>query len=231
MLETVFLDAGGVLVYPNWTRISATLSAHGVAVSPEALAAAELPAKRRLDDSRTIKATNDAGRGWLYLNLILTEAGVPLTAATEAALAELQEYHRDANLWEYMPPHVLPALAMLRARGLQLTVVSNANGRLCTLLDRLGLASSFGCILDSHEHGVEKPDPRFFELALERSGARRETTIHVGDLYEVDVMGARAAGLRGVLLDEGGLYEGVDCARVRSLAELVELIAAGTFDG
>lgn len=43
-------------------------------------------------------------------------------------------------------------------------------------------------------------------------------------------MGARAAGLRGVLLDEGGLYEGVDCPRVRSLPELVELISTGEFD-
>jgi len=77
---------------------------------------------------------------------------------------------------------------------------------------------------------VEKPDPRFFEIALERSGARRESTIHVGDLYYVDVEGARAAGLRGVLLDEAGLYPDVDCPRVRSLEELVEQISRGTFD-
>jgi putative hydrolase of the HAD superfamily len=230
VLETVFLDAGGVLVYPNWDRISRALAVHGVMVAPERLAAAELPAKRKLDADRTIQVTNDAGRGWLYFNLILSESGIPLSPATDAALAELHLYHRDSNLWEFLPAHVLPALAALRARGLQLVVVSNANGRLCGLLDRLGLTSSFDCILDSHEHGVEKPDPRFFELALARSRARRETTIHVGDLYEVDVVGARAAGLRGVLLDEGGLYEGFDCPRVRSLPELVEQIAGGTFD-
>jgi len=46
-LETVFLDAGGVLMFPNWTRISRTLGAHGVAVDPEAFAAAEPHAKRR----------------------------------------------------------------------------------------------------------------------------------------------------------------------------------------
>jgi HAD superfamily hydrolase (TIGR01549 family) len=230
MLETVFLDAGGVLIYPNWNRVSEALAAHGVTVAPGALAAAEPHAKRKLDENRTISATNDAGRGWIYFNLILTELGIPLTAATDAALADLHAYHRESNLWELMPAHVLPSLAALRARGLQLTVVSNANGRLCALLDRLGLTSSFGCILDSHEHGVEKPDPRFFELALERSGARRETTIHVGDLYEVDVMGARSAGLRGVLLDEAGLYPDADCPRVRSLPELVDQIARGRFD-
>jgi putative hydrolase of the HAD superfamily len=230
VLETVFLDAGGVLVYPNWDRVSSVLAAHGVSVAADTLAAAELPAKRQLDSNRTIQVTNDAGRGWLYFNLILAESGIPLSPATDAALAELHLYHSDSNLWEFMPAHVLPALLALRTRGLQLVVVSNANGRLCSLLDRLGITSSFDCILDSHEHGVEKPDPRFFELALARSGARRETTIHVGDLYEVDVVGARAAGLRGVLLDEGGLYEGFDCPRVRSLPHLVEEIAEGTFD-
>jgi putative hydrolase of the HAD superfamily len=85
-------------------------------------------------------------------------------------------------------------------------------------------------LLDSHDEGVEKPDPRFFDIALARSGARRETTIHVGDLYHVDVVGARAAGLRGVLLDEAGLYPDVDCPRVQSLAELADQIEQGAFD-
>jgi len=85
-------------------------------------------------------------------------------------------------------------------------------------------------VLDSADEGVEKPDPRFFEIALEKSGARRDTTIHVGDLYYVDVMGARSAGLRGVLLDEANLRPDADCPRVRSLDELVKKIAVGEFD-
>ena len=230
MLQNVFLDAGGVLVFPNWVRVSEALARHGVDVDPMALARAEPLAKRKLDDSRTIRATNDAGRGWLYFNLILTEAGVPLTPATDAALAELHAYHQESNLWELVPPGVMPALAALRGRGLKLTVVSNANGKLRTVFDRLALAGCVDCVLDSHDEGIEKPDPRFFEIALARSGASRDTTIHVGDLYQVDVVGARAAGLRGVLLDEAGLYPDADCPTVRSLAELVDQIAQGAFD-
>ena len=230
MLETVFLDAGGVLVFPNWTRISRALAARGVRVEPDALARVEHLAKKKLDVSQTINATNDAGRGWMYFNLIFEEAGVPLNAEVEAALAELHAYHQESNLWELVPPGVVPALSALRQRGLKLTIVSNANGKLRVLFDRLGLAGSVDCLLDSHDEKVEKPDPRFFDIALERSGARRETTIHVGDLYHVDVAGARAAGLRGVLLDEAGLYPDVDCPRVRSLGELVDRIAEGTFD-
>ena len=77
-------------------------------------------------------------------------------------------------------------------------------------------------IFDSHDEGVEKPDPRFFQIALERSGADAATTMHVGDLYHVDVAGARAAGLTPALLDVGDLYPECDCLRVRSLTELVE---------
>lgn len=230
MLETVFLDAGGVLVFPNWSRISQALASRGVTVDPAALARAEHSAKKQLDVGQTIKATNDAGRGWLYFNLIFEHAGVPMTAAVDDALAELYAYHQESNLWEFVPHGVFPALAALRERGLKLTIVSNANGKLRLLFERLALAGCVDCLLDSHDEGVEKPDPRFFDIALERSGARRETTIHVGDLYHVDVVGARAAGLRGVLLDEGGLYADVDCPRVRSLAELVQRVEGGSFD-
>jgi HAD superfamily hydrolase (TIGR01509 family) len=229
-LETVFLDAGGVLVFPNWTRVSQTLAKHGVMVSPAALAGAEPIAKKQIDDRQTIAVTNDAKRGWLYFNLILTAAGVELSDSTAAALAELHDYHRERNLWEFVPARVVAALEALGQRGLRMTVVSNANGTLCAHMERLGLSRHVNCILDSHDLGIEKPDPRLFRIALERSGADAGTTIHVGDLYQVDVVGARAAGLRAVLLDEAGLYEGVDCTRVRSLDELLQRIDAGEFD-
>jgi HAD superfamily hydrolase (TIGR01549 family) len=229
-LETVFLDAGGVLLYPNWVRVSEALHRRGVEVAPGALAAAEPHAKRRLDVDKTIQLTTDAGRGWLYFNLILEHVGIVRSSATDDALQDLHGYHTVHNLWEYVPPKVVPALDALKAGGLKLVVVSNANGTLRAHMQRLGLDGRFHTILDSHDHGVEKPDPRFFRIALEQSGALPDRTIHVGDLYEVDVVGARSAGLRGVLLDEAGLYPDVDCVRVRTLNELVHEITSGTFD-
>ena len=68
--------------------------------------------------------------------------------------------------------------------------------------------------------GVEKPDPRLFLLALERLGAAPGEAAARRGLLHVDVVGARAAGIRPVLLDEAGLYPDADCPRVRSLAEL-----------
>jgi putative hydrolase of the HAD superfamily len=229
-LRTVFLDAGGVLLFPNWAHVSEALAKQGVVVSPSTLAGAEPLAKKQIDDRHTIAVTNDAGRGWLYFNLVLTAAGVELSDATDAALTQLHEYHRERNLWEHVPDNVIPALASMRRLGLRMTVVSNANGTLCAHMDRLGLSRYVDCILDSCDLGVEKPDPRLFTIALERSAAEPSTTIHVGDLYQVDVVGARAAGIRGVLLDEGGLYEGVDCPRVRSLQELVTRLEQGEFE-
>jgi putative hydrolase of the HAD superfamily len=223
-LETVFLDAGGVLVYPNWSRVAEVLAQHGVRADAHALAAAEPHAKRRLDVGKTITATNDSSRGWLYFNLVLEDAGIARSGATDTALNDLHAFHMTNNLWEYVPPDVPRVLEELRARGLRLVVVSNANGKLRHLFDRVGLMRHVDFILDSHEEGVEKPDPRLFTTALTRTGATAETTIHVGDLYQVDVVGARAAGIRAVLLDEAGLCNDFDCDRVTSLAQLVQLV-------
>jgi len=223
-IQTVFLDAGGVLVNPNWSRVSEVLGRHGVEAPAALLAAAEPRAKKRIDTGETIRATNDQQRGWTYFNLVLTEAGVTLCDATATALAELHTYHQTHNLWETVPDEVLPALAALRATGRRLVVLSNANGTLHRAFDRLGLTRAFDVIFDSFNEGVEKPDPRLFRIALERSGAEASTTLHVGDLYHVDVAGARAAGLTPALLDVADLYPDCDCLRVRSLTELVAAI-------
>jgi len=221
-LETVFLDAGGVLIFPNWQRIETALAANGIHVDARQLAAAEPLARRRIDDPSFIAVSTDQGRSWPYFNLVLECAGVPAGEAANAALRELHAYHAQHNLWELPPADVPPALARLRRLGLKLVVVSNANGTLHRCLDRLGLSASFDAVFDSHLERVEKPDPRYFELVLERTGARPESTIHVGDLYHVDVTGARAARIRPVLLDPLALYPDADCVRIQSLGELAD---------
>jgi HAD superfamily hydrolase (TIGR01509 family) len=220
-IDTVFLDAGGVLVHPSWRRVSESLARHGVEVSAAALAAAEPYAMKALDDAAVIGSTDDRARGWLYFDLVLRHARVALSDATDAALNDLREYHRGENLWEHVEPDIVPALEALRARGLRLVVVSNANGTLRHLFGRLGLAEFFDHMLDSHEWGVEKPDPRLFQLALEQAGADASRTVHIGDLYQVDVVGARRAKLAdAVLFDVAGLYPDADCPRVSRLGEL-----------
>ena len=120
-------------------------------------------------------------------------------------------------------PDTAAALRQLQ-RHYKLVVVSNANGRLRHLFDRLGLAQFFDVLFDSFEEGVEKPDPRLFHIALARSGATAQTTTHVGDLYHIDVIGARAAGLGAVLIDAAGLYVSYDCPRIRRVSELIGVV-------
>jgi HAD superfamily hydrolase (TIGR01549 family) len=225
VIKTLFLDAGGVLCHPSWTRVSDALAQEGVEISAAALAAAEPLAKRDIDRASVVQATNDSQRGWTYFNQVLHHANVTLSDATESALARMREYHGSHNLWETVPADVPATLEAFRRIGLKLVVVSNANGRLRRLFDRVGLTGYFDAVLDSHEWGVEKPDPRLFQLALQHSRATADTTAHVGDLFHIDVAGARAAGLReGVLLDSHNLYPDVDCRRIRSLDELLTVI-------
>jgi putative hydrolase of the HAD superfamily len=77
--------------------------------------------------------------------------------------------------------------------------------------------------VDSHLVGVEKPDPRIFQHALDKLGIPAEGTPFVGDRYDVDVMGAQAVGMLGVLYDpEGDAFEGVKL--IRRLDEILQLI-------
>lgn len=225
-LETLFLDAGGVLVFPNWQRVSDTLAGFGIEVAPAALVAAEPKAKFAIDEGIRHGDSTDAQRAWLYMDLVLQNAGVATNGSTDAALRALRAYHAEHNLWEFVPDDVTPALERLAGLGLQLVVVSNANGVLHRLFDRLGLTRHFACICDSCVDGVEKPDPRFFEIALRRAGAAAATTMHVGDLYHVDVIGARRTGLRQMLLDPHDLYGAYDAERVRTLDDLVARLSA-----
>ena len=219
-VRTLLLDAGGVLVKPSFARVAEALRARGVDAEPAALAAAEPRAKKALDRPPSPGLSTDKERGWHYFNLVLEQAGIARSPATDAALLDVKAWHDRHNLWEDVPTDVRPSLARFRAAGLRLAVVSNANGTLRLLLERLGLAPAFDVILDSAEEGVEKPDARLFRRALERLGGDAATAVHVGDIYHVDVVGARAAGVRPVLLDEAGLYPDADCPRVRSLTEL-----------
>jgi HAD superfamily hydrolase (TIGR01509 family) len=221
-LDAICLDAGGVLVDPNWHRVSAVLARAGIRVSAEALARAEPHAKRQIDVPAEIARSTDASRWIRFFELVLSHAGVPPGDAVSQALRELERYHARRNLWEQVPVDVPATLRSLRSRGVRLAVVSNANGTLRSVLERVGVAALVDVIVDSHEEGVEKPDARIFRIALERVGVPAEHAVHVGDLYHVDVVGARSAGVGAVLLDAAGLYTDVDCPRVRSVGELAE---------
>jgi putative hydrolase of the HAD superfamily len=138
----------------------------------------------------------------------------------------LRRRGRANRLWRQVLPGVPEGLRAFRELGLRLVVVSNSDGSAERGLEEAGLRAFFDDVLDSAVVGYEKPDPRIFEHALERSGAEPERAVHVGDLFHADVTGARAAGIHAVLLDPYGDWEGVDCERARDLPDLAERLAA-----
>jgi len=69
------------------------------------------------------------------------------------------------------------------------------------LIRGAGLGEFFDFVLDSEVEGVEKPNPEIFLRACGRMGVDPGRSLYVGDLYPVDVVGARKAGLHAVLLD------------------------------
>jgi putative hydrolase of the HAD superfamily len=117
---------------------------------------------------------------------------------------------------------VRPALEALKARKIARVVVSNSDGSVEHSLRRAGLRDLIDQVVDSHVVGHEKPDPAIFEHALAISGADRERTLHVGDMYAADVCGARAAGLAAVLLDPHGDWGPTDCPKAVDLLDLVQ---------
>src|SRR5688572_19564578 len=127
-IRTVFLDAGGVLIHPNWQRVSDTFGRHGIAVSAAALRDAEPEVKFGIDTADRVSTTNDADRGSALFNGVLDRAGVARSPQRDAALSELYAYHMEHNLWEDVDPQAADVLERLRARNLTLAIVSNANG-------------------------------------------------------------------------------------------------------
>jgi putative hydrolase of the HAD superfamily len=99
----------------------------------------------------------------------------------------------SAIVFEPMPG-AIGSLVELRARGLELAVVSNWDVGLAEHLGRIGVAPLFSAIVTSAEAGAAKPDPVVFRLALERIGVEPGRALHVGDEPE-DEEGARAAGM------------------------------------
>jgi putative hydrolase of the HAD superfamily len=120
-------------------------------------------------------------------------------------------------------PDVVPALRSLRERGLTLVVVSNWDCSLPDWLGRAGVGELVDGVVSSAVVGEPKPAPAVFRAALELAGATPGEALHVGDSVEGDVEGARAAGVRAVLLDRSGQgREGV--TTVTSLEEVASLL-------
>jgi len=220
-VRNVFFDVGGTLLDLDPAHLLDALASCGEperCVTLEALALGEDEARVWfMGEVRRGGAPADAWKE--FFTRLLRGAGVG-EAAIPGLLTELWRRNVTSGLWHRTVPGAHDALVRLKAAGLRLAVISNAEGRVAEDLAIAGLAEHFETIVDSHRVGVSKPDPRIFAIALERLGARADESVYVGDLYAIDVLGARAAGLRAILLDRFDHDADAPCPRITHLDEL-----------
>ncbi|MGH9400399.1 MAG: HAD family hydrolase [Thermoanaerobaculia bacterium] len=215
-VRAVLFDAGGTLIHMDGERASLAAGIpHDDAAFGRAYEAALEEMRRWV---LTHPRSTDRERMPLFLEAILAGLGVPEAERRRAADAIAAE-HRRANLWSRSAEDAPEVLEALRGRGYRLAVISNADGRVRGLVERAGLAGFFEFVVDSAEIGVEKPDPRIFEAAAIRLDLPPSACAYVGDIYEIDVLGARAAGLEAILIGRGEAPAGV--RRVATLTELL----------
>lgn len=229
-LAAVLFDAGGTLVHIDYAFVAARAAALGVSVSERSLQHGEAAARRAVDDRAErlgrVEGT-DATRIEGYFAAMVGASGVP-EEAVQPIVAAMLAGHAESNLWRVPLPGAAETLAALRASGVRTAVVSNGDGRVRSKLAAVGLVSALEFVIDSFEEGVEKPAPEIFRRAVGRLGIAPERAAFIGDIYSIDVVGARAAGLRPILIDPTGGYGAVDCHTISALGELVEGIGAGT---
>ena len=123
----------------------------------------------------------------------------------------------------------IPTLEHLRGEGFKLAIVSNWDTPLDPLTERLGIAHYFDIIVASHDTRVRsaKPDSHIFNYTLAAVGVSAAETVHVGDTYEADVIGARRAGIHPIFIDRDSSQVGRwnRVVTIQSLSELPVLLS------
>lgn len=227
-VRAIFFDAGNTLLWMNYPVIAGHLSTYGLRVSAVEVQRAEWRARVRLDEELARRAQNPSteseGTAGRYLRFLLEGLGVADEGIVRAVAEWRRSYNPPVGLWNLADPVAEAALARARQAGLVAGVISNSNGSVRSILTELGLARYLDFVLDSTEVGVEKPDARIFRLALEQAGVDPACAVYVGDLYSVDVLGARSAGMDAVLLDPGGCWGPRDCPTAADVFGAVDLV-------
>jgi len=223
-LDTVLIDAFGTLLRlePPGPRLAAGLERRLGRQVPEAAATEAFAAEiayyidHHLEGRDARSLAELRGRCAEVVRLSLELGEETHTAVREAML--------EAIAFEAYP-EAAAALAELRAGGIRLVAASNWDCSLAEVLDDVGLCEALDAVVPSALVGASKPDARLFAAALETVGAQASRSIHVGDSAEHDVAGARAAGLRAVLVARGGTRPvAAEVPVVCSLAELPSLV-------
>ncbi len=196
-LKAVTFDVGGTMIRP-WPSVghiySEVAARHGLGH----LTAASLEERFRSVWARKPQLA-ETRSGWEQL---VDEAFADLAPSSPSRtfFAELYDRFAAPEAWRIYDD-VPPVLERLAADGFRLAVVSNWDDRLRGLLQGLGLDSRFETIVVSCEVGCRKPERGIFDEAVRRLGLPAGQILHIGDSLEMDLLGARNAGLQALQID------------------------------
>jgi HAD superfamily hydrolase (TIGR01549 family) len=167
----------------------------------------------RYDDARETAALNlkrhpellhDDTIWHRFTEEIFVGMGGPMEVASECATEIEQgwEVSQNFELFE----DVMPVLEELRRAELRLGLVSNGIRDLREFVVHHKL--DVDAVVGSRAHGYVKPHPTIFQAALQQLGVQPTDAVMIGDSLEEDVEGARALGLRAILMDREDRHPG-----------------------
>ena len=212
-LRFIFFDVGNTLLFPNRDKMLAPIPREKHP-SLEQWQALERRTKQEFDQG-LMSGKVDHGFWWTFHTHLLEQ----LDSLDNAVRDELVRNTQNSANWDQILPGTRHALDRIRT-AYSIAVISNADGRIEAVLRRCGICDCFACITDSGNVGHEKPHPAIFAAALREMKADPADSLYVGDVYSVDYVGARSAGMQAVLFDVSGVYKSKDFPRVESLMEL-----------
>ncbi|MDH5590141.1 MAG: HAD-IA family hydrolase [Gemmatimonadota bacterium] len=224
-MRAVLFDAGNTLVYLDPVRMVELLRGYGADLELSGFRTLEFQARRRLHAGLPPGAQGTEPEVWReYFTDIIAGSGVPEDSRVDAGMAVVEVHRRD-HLWTHVETGTPEVLQALRNNGFRLGVISNADGRMEALIERCGLREYFEFVVDSDRVGVAKPAAGIFHEGCRRMGLPPATCLYVGDLYPVDYLGAREAGLEAVVLDPLEIH-GNRAPSISSLSELPAYLSA-----
>jgi putative hydrolase of the HAD superfamily len=199
-MTSVLLDVGGVVVLPDFTPVADALTANGGGAHSELLDRAHYLAVNALDQAYL---TESQGLVDAYVAGFISALG-----RDDRELAHAIE-ESFTSPWSRTIEESVEAIRSLNGSVHRVVLVSNSLGHVEQRLRGIcqvgpGPGAMVDAVVDSHHVGVEKPDPRIFELALSLVDGKPEDALHVGDSIAYDVDGAQAAGIRAIHFDPWG---------------------------
>jgi putative hydrolase of the HAD superfamily len=212
--QAVLIDLYSTLVWSNWSRWQDTL-ADRLGITPQELG-------RAFEETRPARSVGAYPHPEGDIEAVVKQLGMDATPELVGGIRELEEREilQDIHLYE----DSLPTVRELRARGIATALVSNCSNNTRAVVERLGLPQEFDQLILSFEVGSRKPEPRIYEVALERLEVTQPARAMFVDDQPEYCEGAVAIGIQSVLIVRPGSESPQDPGDLTTISGLAELL-------